>query len=106
MAGSETQKMESCTQSPVSTGSNGEKINNSFVPLSRSPSTSSSIDVSFKNSLSSTLTCSSSVKSSFSGKVSEGVTAETKSFELKSIENLKKRKNRVPGKWKEQPECC
>eukprot|EP00252_Welwitschia_mirabilis_P002333 TRINITY_DN1226_c0_g1_i1.p1 TRINITY_DN1226_c0_g1~~TRINITY_DN1226_c0_g1_i1.p1 ORF type:complete len:553 (-),score=71.87 TRINITY_DN1226_c0_g1_i1:396-2054(-) len=89
MAGSETQKMESCTQSPVSTGSNGEKINDSFVPLSGSPSTSSSIDVSFKNSLSSTLTCSSSVKSSFSGKVSEGVTAETKSFELKSIENLK-----------------
>lgn len=89
MASPYLQRADDCNQSMVSTESAREKSTDSCVPMSGTLSTSSSIDVSFKSSLSSTITGSSSVKSSFSGKVSDGMGADAKIPECKSVDNLK-----------------
>ncbi|GLJ53881.1 hypothetical protein SUGI_1150950 [Cryptomeria japonica] len=87
MASTDTEMAQDCNQSMVVTESGREKSIDSVVPISGSLSTSSIIDVGFKSSLSSTITGSSSVKSSFSGKVSDGMGKAT--FEHKPADCLK-----------------
>lgn len=89
MASPGMQRADDCNQSMVSTESAREKSTDSCVPMSGTLSTCSSIDVSFKSSLSSTITGSSSVKSSFSGKVSDGIGADVKTPECKPVDNFK-----------------
>ena len=69
-----------------------EKRIDSCVPMSGTLSTCSSIDVSLKSNFSNTIIDSSSVKSSFSGKASDGMGAYAKTHECKSIDNFKNKR--------------